>query len=157
MPPRPRPSHASDFFVSVLVMFGGFVLGLLCAIATAPPRSGIAYALGAFMLPIGVMFGGGLWDTLGELNAIRRWIFRLFSARARKKQASQKPPSTSRRGLFIAVTCVGTAVLVGLLTAVFWKLPIGPVVLKYAALGLIYGGVCWRLICAGYLQSEDNL
>ena len=159
MPSRNSPRFGLRFLVSSGVFLGGAILGLCLAIVTVP-GSGIAYFLGFSMLPLGYLSGHGMWNTLDDFNSICRWVARFFNTRAQQKTRSRpRPTDFVPPGSFsLVVTCVGTSALAGILTAIF--LPVEPafgtVVTTYVGLGLIYGGLCWRLARSGYLQDDNT-
>ena len=159
MPSPKRPPFLKALLIDTCVFFSGAILGLFLAI-TAAPGSGIAYFIGFSMLPLAFLFGRGLWESLAELSAIYHWIFRLFKHRqTTASQPNQRPPGSVLPGSFVLVlSCTGSTILAGLVTAMFLtETPFGIVMFRYTLLGLIYGGLCWALARQGFLRDEGNI
>lgn len=153
-----RPHFLTQVLVSGTVFLSGPPLGTYLSKSVAPD-SVIADFVGFSMLPFALITGLQLWGLCADLKAIYHWVMRL-SKKSRgqsSKSYSEQSGSVPSGSFLLIVYFTAVTTLAGLITTAVSTVEggLGTILLKYALLGMIYGSVCWSLVCCGYLKFDD--
>jgi hypothetical protein len=140
----------------LLTTFGGGGAGMLLGNVFARD-SEMARALTAFMLPVALVLGLGLWLSAALFLALVRLLIGLV--RRERPDPPDRPhgmfvPPGSALLLVVSVGCslVGAGLVSLLLERATPLRVVGP----YGLTGVVYGLVAWRLARLGYLRPPEE-